>query len=412
MEPTTQDRLCFQDAEEFAKPVLKTLRPMARRIAWTLLLGVVASGSTMLSRIARAVWPRKPIRTAINLLSRYLVNTRVPMEKIREAHLKQQAQKVVRDAWVYIDPSDAAKPYARVLEHLAYVRDASLDRIVKGYWTLHAVASNGPGSVVGLMTEIFSVENPETPSFPGFVLSRVERLDEALQRNEVFVLDQGLSSDDMIGELHRRERKFVARITAARRVLDEKGMELGILDDLGPSVPYGHRVRTLNTDQTRRREWDLFWCTVQLPGIAGPVFRLVCVRWLHEAELHYFFLLTNLEVRAPWQAERVLLGYLGRQLVEDYIRFVKQQVQMEGFLVQPFERISRIVWVAGWAANFLLEQDGMGLRRRTYFIREVKALVKPWKELWTLAAWGFALSLRRMLHVRSPRTVSCPSAGT
>src|SRR3990170_648595 len=132
---------------------------MAMAIMGNLFLGVLASGSTLLTRIGMSLWPQRSVRTSINLLSRYLVNTRVPMQQVRKDHLAQQAQKVRENAWIYIDPSDVAKPYARILEHLAWVRDASEDDIVKGYWTLHAIASNTPEESVGLMTEIFSVEN-------------------------------------------------------------------------------------------------------------------------------------------------------------------------------------------------------------------------------------------------------------
>lgn len=411
MEPTTQDRLCYRDGERFAEPVLENLRPMARRILRILFLGVLASGSTLLARIGRAVWPRKPIKTAINLLSAYLVNSRVPMERIRRDHLRQQAAKVDQDAWVYIDPSDAAKPYARILEHLAYVRDASRDIIVKGYWTLHGVAVNGVSSAVGLLTEIFSVENPETPSFPGFVQAQMQRLDEALGLRGIFVLDQGLSSDDQIQFLSRRERRFVMRIVESRRINDEKGEDLGILADLGCSVPYEYTVWTRSSEEKKLRAWELFWCSVQLPDVPGFTYALICVRWIHQGEVKHFFLLTNLRVPTGAHAGRVLLGYLGRQVVEDYIRFNKQEVKIEGFLVQKFERISRIVWVAGWVANFLVEQDQMGVRRKLYFIRELKTLVKKWKELWTLAAWGFQLGLRRVLRKRSPRSVISGAAG-
>jgi hypothetical protein len=405
MEPTRQDQLCLQDAKEFANPVLNRLKPMARGIMRNLFLGVLASGSTLLTQIGRALWPRKPIRTAINLLSRYLINSRVPMKKVRAEHLKQQAAKVRQNAWVYIDPSDVAKPYARILEHLAFVRDASLDRIVMGYWTLHAIALNAAAEAVGLMTEIFSVENPQTPSFPGFVQACVEALHEALGACGIFVMDQGMDSDEMIGLLSRKERRFVLRVRQTRRVMDANGHDLGLLEDLGPSVPYEHRIWTWDAQEKKRRAWDLFGCSVRLEAVPGAIFGLVCVRWRHGGQLHYFYLLTNLPITAAWRIDQVLKGYLGRQLVEDYIRFVKQQVQMEKFLVQKFERISRLVWVVGWVANFLVEQNRMGVRRLRYFVRELKALVKEWKERWTLAAGGFALALCRSFRRRAPNLI-------
>lgn len=409
MEPTAQDRSCYRDAEEFAKPVLKSFGSMASGILRTLFLGMLASGSTRLTRIGRAIWPRKPIRTSENLLSRYLVNSRVDMTRVRHAHLSQQARKVDRDAYVYIDPSDAAKPYARVMEHLAWVRDGDQKQIVHGYWTLHVVACNGPGEVVGLGTEIFSVEDPRTPSFPGFVHSRIGEVDEALGPKGIFVLDQGLTSDEQIRQLVGRRRRFIGRIVESRAVQAGNGQELGILADFGRSVPYDYRVVTWDSQKKRQRYWDLFWTTVRLPGIEEVEFGLVCVRWRHRGEMKYFFLLTNQPLMKGWNAERVLSGYLRRQVVEDYIRLLKEEVEMEDFLVQRFERIYRIVWVAGWVANFLVEQNAMGVRRMRTFIRRVKALVKNWKEKWTLAAWGFADALSRILRRRAPPAILRPT---
>ena len=44
----------------------------------------------------------------------------------------------------------------------------------------------------------------------------------------------------------------------------------------------------------------------------------------------------------------------------------------------------------------------MPKRRLRSFIRQLNALVKKWKERWTLAAGGFALAMRRLLQWRSP----------
>ncbi len=103
------------------------------------IFGLSASGSVRLTEIARSLEEDIPLHATHKRLSRNLAD-KVLAPNIEEKVLQLGAQRITEKTLLIVDPTDLQKKYAKKMQYLACVRDASEKTIGKGYWMCDGLA--------------------------------------------------------------------------------------------------------------------------------------------------------------------------------------------------------------------------------------------------------------------------------
>lgn len=111
---------------------------------------------------------------------------------MQENHLLEAAQLVGKDTLLVLDPTDLTKPYARKMEYLVEVRDASKGDLGSGYWCMTVVAAlRSSSQIVPLYRGLVSQEAPEFESENHEILQAIERVAAAAGEPGIWVMDRG-----------------------------------------------------------------------------------------------------------------------------------------------------------------------------------------------------------------------------
>jgi len=113
-----------------------------QKFVFDLLLGVSASGSLHLSKIARTLNEKIKITKTITRLSRNLIDCDEEIQnQITEMYNEKIKKHVTDDTIFAVDDSDISKRHSKKLEDLGTVRDGSTgEKCVKGYHLAEIVA--------------------------------------------------------------------------------------------------------------------------------------------------------------------------------------------------------------------------------------------------------------------------------
>ena len=120
--------------------------------------GMLASGSSMLSEIARYLNEKIPLIKTVNRLSRNLQDMSDDERKIvMENYLKAIKPRYNDQSVIVIDGSDITKPASTKLEALCWVRDGSTGEIGIGYHTIGAAVLSSENKLpFGVYSRIYS----------------------------------------------------------------------------------------------------------------------------------------------------------------------------------------------------------------------------------------------------------------
>ncbi|HNT89137.1 MAG TPA: hypothetical protein PKL84_14835, partial [Candidatus Hydrogenedentes bacterium] len=164
---------------------------MAQRFVAEMIYGIQASGSVLLTEVARTLQESIAVRKTHMRLSRNL--QRPELEGVVQDNvLRLAAPQVGRDTLLVIDPSDVAKKYAKKMEYLATVRDGSAHELSAGYWTLHVMGAElGTERVVPLYQRLYSSNAPGFVSENDEVLRAVDAVRAHVGDRGLWVMDRG-----------------------------------------------------------------------------------------------------------------------------------------------------------------------------------------------------------------------------
>lgn len=326
--------------KNFLKPILKVVDKRRKKIIPRIMVGIIKCKNVILADIGRAIKKRvQSLKTIENILSRHLNSRSWNEEELKRAYLKEIRAKVKEDTLIVVDPTEIVKPYAKRLEYLGYVKDGSSGEIEPGYWVFESVSVHGE-EVHLLKSEIFSVEDPNTPSFHGNIERNLQNLFDELGKKGIYIYDRGFDRKEYI-ELNAQNVKFVMRLVGHRIVNDKENQRLGVIDEMCKRFEFKNAI-SLNIRKKSGRgvERKIIWYTwleVKLPDVQGE-FNLI----ISKGGKEYFFLLTNLKIESSIDAEKVLRIYVKRWEIEEVIRYVKQTTKLEKFLVRKLIAIKRV----------------------------------------------------------------------
>ena len=327
---------------EFIEPIVQNADKPRKTFIHQALSAVLISGSLVVSEFARWIHDDCSDRFyTVKRLLNHLVSKRGQLTGVVQAYRTSVAEQIQHDSPIIIDLTDLAKPRARKMEYLAYVRDASEGKIVPGYWCVEVYAHLRGKRVLPLALDAFSVDDPAVGSQNLQIARTIKAVDKALDGKGVWVADRGFDGLNSYETWFSANCNFVVRQRGDRHVVTSRGIHV-VLRDLIEHVRQRHAGKGLRT--------DIVWTRVKLPDHAKQLYAVAS--WLPGAE-RPLILLTTMVVQDIEQAKRILWYYKQRWACEEAGQFLKSRVGLERFRIRRYQAIQRLMILAMLAMGFL-----------------------------------------------------------
>jgi hypothetical protein len=335
---------------------------LAHDVTW----GVLLSGSTVLSEIARAIRePHQPLISVEKRLSSGLKCKGWNDLTLADALARQNAREMDERSFVIVDLTDLAKPHAKAMEDLCVVRDGSMHRIVTGFPAVVVLLERAPHDLVPLRVVPFSYVSEGFLSENEAVFSVLRGLKKLFPagRTGVALDDRGGDGDRFFEFFVEEEWSFIIRLKGDRHVVGPWGAKRAdhvALEHL-QACPWEGRERA---------------CIIPvcLPDVEGQ-FHLVGYERLHHTRP--LFLLVH--ERVPELVERGSVygrWYLRRWGAEDWIRLLKQSLGLERFLARSSNARRRLCLAAELALSFAIELNDLDRK----WVEELKCHAESFDE--------------------------------
>jgi hypothetical protein len=349
---------------------------------------IARTGKVHLSEVARSILGRdEELIDAERAVSEQLAAKHSTIDGLGDGWLRVAAPAAKRLPFIAVDGSEHAKPYAKAMEHLEFVRDASdpLKRIVHGYRTVQIDALDEKHQTLPLVSHVFSKNAPEFKSKQDTFLRAMTKVIVRLGREHTWLFDRGFDATDFLRALMTLRIHWVVRQTQMRNLVLSTGelvpmrlLATGLRKPHAVDVPYVDK----NSHETRHVSVSFGYAPVRLPGIDASL-TMIVVRGGRNEDL---VLLTTARLMGADEVAQIVLAYLRRWGSEEATRAFKQLTGVEDFRVRKWESIKRLTVIAmvacGIQALMLLRQANTAARyiaRVPQFIEKV--LLKNYR-LW------------------------------
>lgn len=353
------------------------------RFVEEMVYGLSAGGSVRLTEIGRSLEEDIPLHATHKRLSRNLANETLA-SAIESKVLQLGAKRISKKTLLIVDPTDLQKKYARKMQYLATVRDASEKTIGKGYWMCDVVGCEvGSNEITPLAQELWSQEAPDFQSENDQILSLVERVCKATKYQGILVYDRGGDRREFLVPWTKDSSyHYIVRQRGDRNLLHRGKAQNGLSLAEACKTPYGETVIKEKHGKETAYCIHFGFVPVRLPEVPDRKLYLVVVKGLGEKPL---MLLTT----EPMRRNRKVLwwaikAYITRWRVEDTIRFIKQSYDIEDVRVLTYNRLRNMavlvlaasyfaaVWLGTTAKLKILAMHAMNAAKRIFGIPDFR----------------------------------------
>jgi len=325
-------------------------------------VGVVISGSTVLSRVARALKSdKKGFEAALERLSRGLRDQSWEVGQVL-ADYRRRAVAIARSSRldvVAIDLSEIVKPYGRKMPWLCEVRDASKSNrhktvIEKGWWTVEVVATGFEHQVLPLVRHVYSTVMRDFRSVQGELRRALDLVKPLLWKGVRAVLDRGFDGENFFEVLDDYFAEWAIRQRGDRQVFLPGSHEPMRMSTLAKSIRKDLVARPTHVRDAERVRLRVATghCTVEVPTAACRKYRkkprcrlmtlVVAERYNPDDQLP-MMLLTRRPMLSDAEACQWVVDYYRRWGAEDETRGAKQLGGLEDVRVLSWESLCSVV---------------------------------------------------------------------
>lgn len=266
---------------------------------------------------------------------------------------REECAKIDEDTLIFIDPTDIVKKHGKKFEAIGRVRDACEStedepKFANGYYLNTAVALKKNGELLPLELSLISPKSENFVSENAVFTILIDFIFRYARGLGTFILDRGFDRLAIIRRLYLLCLCFIIRVTSNRKyivgeckksltrdeVFKQKGVK--IIETSGILTTYNRKTKRYEETKSIIRAVEVKLLT-KLDG-DRPLY-LVQAK---SPKLRIYFL-TSRRVEKKSDAASVVEDYFKRRRVEDFIRFVKQQYELEDFRVLSLGRIKNLL---------------------------------------------------------------------
>jgi len=323
------------------------------RVLRELTFGIVFTGSVQLTNAARLfARTSNQLEKALERMSEHLSDPNWNHGEWAATVLAEQARHVEDDDLIPMDGTELAKPYARRMQYLCTVRDASRlgDPLVNGYWCWGAYHWGvEQGTLNPLMLRPYSTRQPRYMSENDLILRWMWTLREATAGRGIWLIDRGGDRPEVLSGLLRVQKRWIVRLREDR----------GLIGPDGVTRPTRYWADWALANQTPRG--NAVTLPVQLPADRVPQYGhspalhllVPTYTFTRDGKLDRWTLLTCGLIGHHVGPRQVRYEYALRWRAEDAKRFLGQIARVERFLTRSFVALERMLWCVTLAAGFL-----------------------------------------------------------
>ena len=337
-----------------------------------MIFGISASGSVVLTRIARSLEEGITLHDTHKRLSRNLGN-RAIRGRISKEVLEQGAERIGEETLLIVDISDLIKKYARRMEHLGEVRDGSENKIGNGYWLCEVVGAEvGRSEITPLAQRLWSQKADDFVSENDEILSVVREVLEATKKRGVLVLDRGGDRRLLYQRwVPDRSIDFIIRQRGDRNVLYRGGARNTLQLARACSTPYQTIVIREKDGKEKAYPISFGFLPVRLVKHSDRPLWLVVIKGFGQEPM---MLLTTRPMRRNrtvlWQ---IVEAYITRWRIEDTIRFIKNSYEFEDVRLLTYGRLQNMASLVLAAAYFTAVRIGTQAKLKILALHVLKA---------------------------------------
>lgn len=318
-----------------------------RRFVGEMIRGLVIGGHVHLTKIARAMGDgANNIHDDEKRLSRHLDSEHWSMQDLVDQLLAWSGGNVQRHTLIVADLTDVAKPYAKAMEGLGKVRDASDrdKRIVPGYMLFEAYVRVGAWQLFPLVIEPLQAYAGGPTSENEEILRHIWRIQEVTGGQATWVLDRGADRRELLVPMLHQQVASIVRQRGDRHVLTDGGRKLAV-DELAKEVL---------TQAPKHWSIDGWTTTAKVFLPEAPEHEcLLVLSWRHRAASPLMLLVSPAARQSGRSGVWFVKAYRRRWGVEDATRGIKQHFHLEDFLVRSWRSIRRMIHLVAWAFYWL-----------------------------------------------------------
>jgi len=323
--------------ERYVEVITEGMSKPKKKFVHQMLFGIQASRDIKLSEVARSLDEGIKLIKTETRLSRNLQDEGIH-NQVREQLIREGADKIGEDTVLSLDLTDISKRYAKKMDFLTWVWDGVEKKKTKGYWVLEVVGANVEEDYIfPLYSELYSQEAEDFESENEEIMRAIDRVNKYIKGKGIWVMDRGGDRKHLINQVVKRGLRFVIRIRGDRELITGGDNSTGLAREIATKLKCGEEY-VLEIDEEgykERRKLFLGRMRVRIPGIGGEYY-LVVIKGFGESAM---LLLTNVE----GEGKKILEMYLTRWKVEESIRFLKQEYNLEDVRVRSYSSLKNTV---------------------------------------------------------------------
>jgi hypothetical protein len=323
--------------QQFVSNLTQRLTKPKARFIRQLLCGVLFSNNLVLTNIASKVPCPGRLTAIAKRFRRQLADSKSYLKQLWSNYLSLVRRRLDIDSLFIVDLTDLAKPYAKKLQYLAYVRDGDKDCLVPGYWCMEVYCLDKDGIIWPVILWPYSLEAEGQLSENAQILQILSQLDEYFGEGfGIYVCDRGFDRLSLIEPFLASKRHFIIRQRGDRMVVLNNGVRI-ILRDLVEHL------------FAQSGDW-LVYRKVYLPDSPKPLY---VVAYRTTGYNQPVILLTDMVAENFELALQIRNGFTRRWDCETSIEFLKSKIGLERFAVRRYKSMQRLIFLAGLAMAFL-----------------------------------------------------------
>lgn len=377
---------------DYLKPLGMLVQAGPLRVLRELTAGIVYTGSVQLTNAARlfATTPHT-LAKAVERMSAHLCDESWDHRDWAGEVLKLQADAVAEDDLIPLDGTELAKPYARRMQYLATIKDASRvgDPLVNGYWCWGAYHWGIDQRTLNpLMLRPWSTLQPGFLSENDLITRWMWTLREATAGRGIWLIDRGADRPEILSSLLQIQKRWIVRLREDRPLIGPDGTvrsagawatwALANRPERGKAVTL---PVSLPPDQVRQ------YGTPPALHLLVPTYS-----FFRNGKVDRWVLLTCGLIGHHVGPRQVRHDYALRWRAEDGKRFLGQVCHVERFLVRSFVALERLLWCVTLAGGFFSELH----RREPQLSQQLQKEVMYWDEDCILPVYRLARGLQTL----------------
>jgi len=339
----TKERIMIisENTEKVKKKALRLVEKLETRLSkperkfvLEMIMGMLISGSSNISEIARSLQEPLALKHTTKRLDRMLTHHHI-LGISNQLCLEESVDKIDEHTIIALDGGDTVHPYGENFEYMKTVRDGSASTLGKGYW-LNQISGYNPHSceTFPIALDIYSSIEPGHKSANNEALKLVDSTLDLVGTKGLWVMDRGYDSGIILDHFLRLGLNFAVRMdtSSSSRNIIVKGCSVNIVNaakSINRRVTYNKNCRF----GSRKVEIDV-------RGARYPV-TLICFKDQRNKEP--MLLLTSGWQKSKKELKRRIRGYFRRWGVEESYRFEKQCFGVEKATVRRFSRVQTLI---------------------------------------------------------------------